>query len=63
MPQDFGKMGPVSYVLEWIKNSPNLNELEISVRSTSDNPEVVLKYLDTILLETTNRLSQVCGHQ
>lgn len=47
MTQNFDEMGPVSYVLEWIKHSPNLNELEISVCSTSDNPEAILKFLDT----------------
>ncbi|XP_060186132.1 F-box/FBD/LRR-repeat protein At1g13570-like isoform X2 [Lycium barbarum] len=43
---DLGKMGLTSYVLQLIKNSPNLSKLEIRVDGTSDDAETVMKYLD-----------------
>ncbi|KAK4359969.1 hypothetical protein RND71_022198 [Anisodus tanguticus] len=54
-------MGPISYVLQLIKNSPNLSKLEIWVRATSDDAKDALKYLGTpsCLERPLNKLEHV----
>ncbi|KAH0773269.1 hypothetical protein KY290_010406 [Solanum tuberosum] len=42
---DFGKLGHISCVLQLIKCSPNLSELEITVKGTDDNVEAFVKCL------------------
>ncbi|XP_049398303.1 F-box/FBD/LRR-repeat protein At1g13570-like isoform X1 [Solanum stenotomum] len=44
---DFGKLGHISCVLQLIKCSPNLSELEITVKGIDDNVEAFVKCLKT----------------
>ncbi|KAL3322286.1 hypothetical protein AABB24_039757 [Solanum stoloniferum] len=44
---DFGKLGHISCVLQLIKCSPNLSELEITVKGIDDNVAAFVKCLKT----------------